>query len=158
MSNLPPPPLTHTPSHPHPHPHTHTHTPTPTPTPTLTHPPIHLLLHDVIGWQLGEHGEWCKHTNFNLATNAPMIIHIPGLTDAGITTTTPTEYLDLMPTLAEAAAGIIVPACPEGNTSHISCVTPCRFALFVHCPRTVLTLFCSVPHFSYCRHCAHYRY
>jgi len=30
------------------------------------------------GWQLGEHGEWCKHTNFDLATNAPMMIHIPG--------------------------------------------------------------------------------
>lgn len=33
------------------------------------------------GWQLGEHGEWCKHTNFELATRAPMMIHVPGLTD-----------------------------------------------------------------------------
>jgi iduronate 2-sulfatase len=33
------------------------------------------------GWQLGEHGEWCKHTNFELATRAPMMIRVPGLTD-----------------------------------------------------------------------------
>jgi iduronate 2-sulfatase len=65
------------------------------------------------GWQLGEHGEWCKHTNFDLATNAPMFIHIPGMTDKGVTTSTPTEYLDLMPTLAEAAMGLAVPACPK---------------------------------------------
>ena len=30
------------------------------------------------GWQLGEHAEWCKHTNFGLVTNAPMLISIPG--------------------------------------------------------------------------------
>jgi len=33
------------------------------------------------GWQLGEHGEWCKHTNFELATRAPMFIKVPGTTD-----------------------------------------------------------------------------
>ena len=30
------------------------------------------------GWQLGEHGEWCKHTNFELAARAPMMVHVPG--------------------------------------------------------------------------------
>jgi len=65
------------------------------------------------GWQLGEHGEWCKHTNFDLATNAPMFIRIPGLTDSGIVTSVPTEYLDLMPTLAEAAMDFKVPSCPS---------------------------------------------
>ena len=38
------------------------------------------------GWQLGEHGEWCKHTNFELATHAPMMIRVPGLTDKGMRT------------------------------------------------------------------------
>ena len=64
------------------------------------------------GWQLGEHGEWCKHTNFNLATNAPMFVRVPGRTDGGVMSSTPTEYLDLMPTLATAAMGVSVPACP----------------------------------------------
>ena len=33
------------------------------------------------GWKLGDHSSWCKHTNFELATRAPMMIHVPGLTD-----------------------------------------------------------------------------
>nr|XP_054755100.1 iduronate 2-sulfatase-like isoform X2 [Lytechinus pictus] len=33
------------------------------------------------GWQLGEHGEWCKFSNFELATRAPLMVYIPGLTD-----------------------------------------------------------------------------
>ena len=45
------------------------------------------------GWQLGEHGEWCKHTNFDLATNAPMFFVVPGMTDQGIVSFTPTEYV-----------------------------------------------------------------
>ena len=35
------------------------------------------------GWQLGEHGLWDKHTNFNLATRAPMLLAVPGVTDIG---------------------------------------------------------------------------
>ncbi|KAL4239664.1 hypothetical protein ACF0H5_000470 [Mactra antiquata] len=65
------------------------------------------------GWQLGEHGEWCKQTNFELATHAPMMIHIPGLTDTGIETDQLTEFVDLYPTLAEAAGLEPLPLCPE---------------------------------------------
>jgi len=43
-----------------------------------------------------------------------MFVHIPGLTDGGVVSSTPTEYLDLMPTLAEAAMGVTVPSCPPG--------------------------------------------
>ena len=55
------------------------------------------------GWQLGEHAEWCKHTNFDIATHAPMMIRIPGMTDSGITTEKLTEFVDLFPTLVEAS-------------------------------------------------------
>ena len=51
------------------------------------------------GWQLGEHGEWCKHTNFEFATRAPMMIRVPGLTDGGIFSTHYSEHVDLFPTL-----------------------------------------------------------
>ncbi|XP_052282270.1 iduronate 2-sulfatase-like [Dreissena polymorpha] len=68
------------------------------------------------GWQLGEHGEWCKQTNFELATHAPMMIHIPGVTDGGVSTRELTEYVDLFPTLAEAAGLPAVPKCPENST------------------------------------------
>ena len=30
------------------------------------------------GWQLGEHGEWCKQTAFELATRVPLMIQLPG--------------------------------------------------------------------------------
>jgi len=65
------------------------------------------------GWQLGEHGEWCKHTNFELATHAPMMVHVPGLTDGGIATDSLTEFVDLFPTLVEAAGFEPLPLCPE---------------------------------------------
>ena len=29
------------------------------------------------GWKLGEHGMWCKHTNFEEATRVPMIVPTP---------------------------------------------------------------------------------
>jgi len=69
------------------------------------------------GWQLGEHGEWCKHTNFEFAARAPMLVHVPGLTDGGIITQHYTEHVDLFPTLTEAAAGVKLDQCPSGDAS-----------------------------------------
>ena len=67
------------------------------------------------GWQLGEHGEWSKHTNFEIATHAPMMVHIPGLTDAGVATEKIVEFVDLFPTLVEAAGLPELPLCPEDS-------------------------------------------
>lgn len=33
-----------------------------------------------LGWQLGENGEWCKHTNFDVALRIPLLVSIPGVT------------------------------------------------------------------------------
>ena len=30
------------------------------------------------GWQLGEHAEWSKHTNFEITNRTPLMIHMPG--------------------------------------------------------------------------------
>ncbi|XP_075899537.1 iduronate 2-sulfatase [Nelusetta ayraudi] len=32
------------------------------------------------GWSLGEHGEWAKYSNFDVATRVPLIIYDPGVT------------------------------------------------------------------------------
>ena len=40
-----------------------------------------LLCWPLVGWQLGEHGEWAKITNFDFAAHAPMMIHDPSLTE-----------------------------------------------------------------------------
>ena len=74
------------------------------------------------GWQLGEHAEWCKHTNFEIATHTPMMIHIPGLTDEGIVSDRLTEFVDLFPTLVEAAGLESMPLCPEDSSG----VSVCR--------------------------------
>ncbi|MGH8701395.1 MAG: sulfatase, partial [Burkholderiales bacterium] len=35
------------------------------------------------GYQLGEHGQWCKHNNFEVSTRAPLIVSLPGQQSAG---------------------------------------------------------------------------
>ncbi len=64
------------------------------------------------GWQLGEHGLWCKHCNFQTSLNAPLIIRTPdGARDQaapGIV-----EFLGVYPTLCELA-GIEVPPHVQG--------------------------------------------
>ena len=73
------------------------------------------------GWQLGEHTEWCKNTNFEIATHAPMMVRIPGLTDSGIVTEQLTEFVDLYPTLVEAAGLPQLPLCPADSSKIALC-------------------------------------
>lgn len=56
------------------------------------------------GWQLGDHGLWHKHTNFEQATRAPLLIRVPGRKTAGRKCDAPVEFVDIYPTLAEACA------------------------------------------------------
>jgi iduronate 2-sulfatase len=53
------------------------------------------------GWQLGEHGLWHKHTNFEVATRAPLLISVPGQKAAGKKSMALAEFLDVYPTLAD---------------------------------------------------------
>ncbi|MFA8436868.1 MAG: sulfatase [Marinifilaceae bacterium] len=63
------------------------------------------------GWHLGDHGIWCKHTNFEQATRSPMIIS-DGENYKG-KTKTPTEFVDIFPTLCDLA-GIEKPSDLDG--------------------------------------------
>ncbi|KAL3972632.1 receptor-type tyrosine-protein phosphatase C [Sarotherodon galilaeus] len=38
------------------------------------------------GWSLGEHGEWAKYSNFDVATHVPLIFFVPGGNEAGTST------------------------------------------------------------------------
>lgn len=53
------------------------------------------------GWHLGDHDMWCKHSNFENATRAPLIIHAPGYKPARAEGMT--EFVDVFPTLLELA-------------------------------------------------------
>ena len=76
------------------------------------------------GWQLGEHGEWCKQTNFEFAARAPMFLAIPGVTDGGLKSTMYTEHADVFPTLVDAAFAPEeprLPACPPQSFNVSAC-------------------------------------
>ena len=60
------------------------------------------------GWKLGEHGAWCKHSNVENDTNAPLLISVPGLSTAGQKTRSLAEFVDIYPTLAELC-GLALP-------------------------------------------------
>lgn len=55
------------------------------------------------GWHLGDHGIWCKHTNYEQAARVPLIISAPGMTTAGSRSNALIETVDLYPTLAQLA-------------------------------------------------------
>jgi arylsulfatase A-like enzyme len=52
------------------------------------------------GWNLGEHGLWCKHCNFETSLHSPLVITGPGIKD-GQRCNALTEYLDIYPSLCE---------------------------------------------------------
>lgn len=67
------------------------------------------------GWHLGEHGLWTKHTNFEVATRAPLIISSPGQQHAGSKISSLVEFVDMYPTLCELA-GLPIPDGLEGTS------------------------------------------
>jgi arylsulfatase A-like enzyme len=65
------------------------------------------------GWKLGEHGMWCKHTQFELDSHVPLLLKVPGQkpslrTDAFV------EFVDIYPTLCELA-GLELPGHLQGK-------------------------------------------
>jgi len=63
------------------------------------------------GWHLGDHDMFCKHTNYEQATKAPLII----TTDTNLVgnTYSPTEFVDIFPTLCDLT-GIKTPKNLDG--------------------------------------------
>jgi len=53
------------------------------------------------GWHLGEHGLWCKHTNFEVATRSPLIFRAPNQKRPGAKTDALAEFVDIYPTLCQ---------------------------------------------------------
>lgn len=65
------------------------------------------------GWHLGDHNLWCKHSNFEEATRAPLIISDPRIQSN--TTNSISEHVDVFPTLCELA-GVPMPGQLQGKS------------------------------------------
>jgi iduronate 2-sulfatase len=66
------------------------------------------------GWHLGDHGMWCKHTNYEQATRIPFLIAVP-LGVSGTATKSLIETVDIYPTLCELA-GLPIPTGLDGQS------------------------------------------
>ena len=66
------------------------------------------------GWHLGDHGIWCKHTNYEQAARIPVLVAGPGV-KAGAKSASLVETVDIYPTLAELA-GLPAPAGLDGRS------------------------------------------
>jgi arylsulfatase A-like enzyme len=67
------------------------------------------------GWKLGEHGSWCKMTNFEVDTRVPLIVSVPGTRATGRRSDRLVELVDIYPTLCELA-GLDRPDHLEGTS------------------------------------------
>ena len=92
------------------------------------------------GWKLGEHGSWCKQTNYDIDVRVPLMIRVPGQSEAGAKTKSLVELVDLYPTVCDAA-GLPVPEILEGVSAKPLMENPKRkwksavFSQFHRAPR-----------------------
>ena len=86
------------------------------------------------GWQLGEHNEWCKFTNFEDTTHVPLMLKVPGVTDDGMRTKALVELIDIFPTLTELAGVPKPPVCPETGKDPLACVEGTSLAPLLNDP------------------------
>jgi len=66
------------------------------------------------GWNLREHGLWCKHCNYETSLHTPLILRVPGVRQVQASSEI-VEYVDIYPTLCELA-GLELPAHLQGNS------------------------------------------
>ncbi len=67
------------------------------------------------GWHLGEHAVWGKHTLFEEALLAPLVIRTPGMVKPGVKSEAIVESIDVYPTLCELV-GIPIPEGIDGES------------------------------------------
>ena len=95
------------------------------------------------GWKLGEHGSWCKQTNYNIDTRVPLIVRMPGKKQTGGECEELVELVDLFPTLCDLA-DINIPGNMEGLSFKPLLKNPDRewksavFSQYIHKPKVTL--------------------
>ena len=84
-----------------------------------------VVLYGDHGYHLGEQGLWGKTTNFELDTRVPLIVRAPGMKDAGESSSSLVELVDLYATLSELA-GLPITKQLEGKSFAAALVDPNR--------------------------------
>jgi iduronate 2-sulfatase len=77
-----------------------------------------ILLWGDHGWHLGDHGMWCKHTNYEQAARIPLVVRLPAEASkqpVQRATSAMVETVDIYPTLCELA-GLPAPAGLDGRS------------------------------------------
>ena len=67
------------------------------------------------GWHLGDHGLWCKLTNYEQSTRTPLIISVPGMEKQGESTGSPVDLVAIYKTLSDLS-GINIPQKKDGKS------------------------------------------
>jgi iduronate 2-sulfatase len=75
------------------------------------------------GWQLGEHGAWCKQTMWEIATRGTLLIRAPHLHPVLGRTEALVEFVDIYPTLVDLAGLPAVQRCPDGGADAVAACT-----------------------------------
>ncbi|XP_072386181.1 iduronate 2-sulfatase isoform X2 [Diabrotica undecimpunctata] len=74
-----------------------------------------------LSWSIGEHGEFAKYSNFDVATRVPLLIHVPGLSTTEVIVEKPVELVDIFPTLVDLTqVSSSLKTCPE-KASELLC-------------------------------------
>ncbi|XP_078403803.1 iduronate 2-sulfatase isoform X1 [Cetorhinus maximus] len=108
------------------------------------------------GWALGEHGEWAKYSNFDIATRVPLMFYVPGMTEAfplpgqrmfpfinpftnkvgklpkGLTRDVNVELVSLFPTLCQVLRLPRPPRCPASSFHVDLCTEGKSMAKYLH--------------------------
>ncbi len=111
------------------------------------------------GWKLGEYGEWCKHTNFEVDTRIPLIVRAPGMTKKAKCEAL-VETVDVYPTLCELA-NIETPKSLQGTSFVPFLKNPEKKSAdvaFSQYPRTVQEGKTKIPVMGYSMRTDIYRY
>lgn len=66
------------------------------------------------GWNLREHGLWCKHCNYETSLHTPLIVKVPGAKQLDVSSEI-VEFVDIYPSLCELA-GLELPGHLQGNS------------------------------------------
>ncbi|KAM4664129.1 iduronate 2-sulfatase isoform 1-T1 [Discoglossus pictus] len=127
------------------------------------------------GWSLGEHGEWAKYSNFDVATRVPLMFFVPGVTNAahqqrqplfkyidpfhnnhrrkgpGQTRHIPVELVSLFPTIAALASLPVPPACPQPSFHIELCAEGLSIASYIQASVEDLDITETVAYSSYPR-------